>query len=350
MGGLQTYLNRLWYHPSCAQRLFSILLLPLAWLLQLFAQHQKNKHSARAEILSVSVIVVGNIAIGGTGKTPVIIALSKALLAAGFSPGVVSRGYGGVSDEYPLLLKNDTPVAESGDEPALIFQASGVPVCVAPLRTDAVKRLIEEGCDVILSDDGLQHYKMARDFELVVIDASRKLGNNRTLPAGPLREPRSRLQRVDCIVSNGENLESLHKKQFQMKLLPSQWVALSTNKSVALADFDCAAPAFAISGIGNPQRFFTTLGSLNIESENHSFPDHHDFCLDDLEPFSGKRLLMTAKDAVKCANFCSQLDCQQWYFLEVEAEFDSEFYEFISDAVTRIATEKSTLKNFVSTK
>lgn len=332
MSGLQAWFNRLWYSPSPAQRVFSALLLPLAVLLQLVARRRRFTLSAQAKSLPVPVVVIGNIAIGGTGKTPVIIGLAKALSARGYSPGVVSRGYGGRAtgsgSGLPLLLNSDTSVDDSGDEPALIYQALSMPVCICANRHAAAQRLVDEGCDVILSDDGLQHYRLDRALEVVVVDASRGFGNNRTLPAGPLREPRARLREVDCVVVNGCTSEIFHAQQFSMQLRPVRWFSLF-DKSVAPDDFQLAGDLFAISGIGNPQRFFDTLVELGIDAAAQAFSDHHHYQLEDLHQYSGKALLMTAKDAIKCRHYRDQLDCSRWYFLEVEARFDGGFYDYI---------------------
>lgn len=333
---VQAWFNRLWYAPSPFQSVLSVLLVPLAHLLQMLARQRREKQSAEAKKLSVPVVVIGNIAIGGTGKTPVIIGLAKALAARGYTPGVVSRGYGGraenCSDAAPLLLDNQTSVEDSGDEPALIYQALSMPVCVGADRCAAAERLVAQGCDVILSDDGLQHYRLDRSLEVVVVDADRRFGNNRTLPAGPLREPKTRLCEVDCVIVNGQSPDVFHPQQFNMALKPVQWVSIS-GATVKLVDFKLNSDVFAISGIGNPQRFFDTLEAQGINASVHAFADHHAYQLQDLGEYSGKMLLMTAKDAIKCRQYRHQLDSSQWYFLEVEACFDGEFYDYIDRQV-----------------
>tara|TARA_B100000809_G_scaffold156871_1_gene154167 strand:- start:1832 stop:2869 length:1038 start_codon:yes stop_codon:yes gene_type:complete len=332
---LQNSINRFWYSPNRLQNGFSLALQPLAWLLQFVARKLRKSHTAAAEKLSVPIIVIGNIAVGGTGKTPVIIALAKALAANGHSPGVVSRGYGGSAPNYPLLLTDTTPVADSGDEPALILQALSMPVCVAPERVAAAKLLISKGCDVILSDDGLQHYKLARDVEIVVVDSTRQFGNNRTLPAGPLREPRTRLIEADCVISNGELAATLHAQQYAMQLQPLHWVEVASGNTVALKDFHLSDDSYAISGIGNPQRFFNTLLELGVDASTVALADHHNFQDQDLAPYSGKLLLMTAKDAIKCHNLCDKFDSSRWYFLAVEAQIDTAFYTMVEQRMAR---------------
>lgn len=335
MSRTQAWFNRLWYAPTPAQRVLSVLLLPLAFLLQLLARRRRSRQSAQAKKLSVPVIVIGNIAIGGTGKTPVIIGLAKALSARGYTPGVVSRGYGGSAanaDNPPLLLDDQTSVVDSGDEPALIYRAISMPVCVSPDRCAAAERLIAQGCDVILSDDGLQHYRLERSLEVVVVDASRRFGNNLTLPAGPLREPKSRLDEVDCVIVNGQTQDIYHPQQFAMSLKPVQWQSINGNP-IPLPDFRSSDEVFAISGIGNPQRFFDTLLALGVTASTCAFADHHDYQLQDLSKYSGQMLLMTAKDAIKCRKYRDQLDCSQWYFLEVEACFDGGFYDYIDQQI-----------------
>lgn len=313
--------------------MLSCMLVPVAWLLQMYARRVRSKDSEQARPLECPVIVIGNISIGGTGKTPVIIALAQALSQCGFNPGIVSRGYGGSAEQYPLLLSDSTPVAESGDEPALIKQATGVPVCVAPDRPAAALLLQSQGCDVILSDDGLQHYRLSRQLEVVVVDAERKFGNGRTLPAGPLREPISRLDQVDCIISNGLMSEHYHKSQFAMTLSPQHWVGLSDGLQHKLDDLTLTSSISAISGIGNPNRFFNTLTDLSIEFERQAFADHYAYKIEDLRRYSGQTLLMTAKDAVKCRKIAAQLDSSQWFYLQVEAELPNEFY---SSVVSRL--------------
>lgn len=336
MSGVQAWFNRLWYNPGPIQRVVSILLLPLAALLQVFARRRRTKLLVRAEKLSVPVVVIGNIAVGGTGKTPVIIGLAKALSSRGYKPGIVSRGYGGKAatqaDAPPLLLDADTPVEDSGDEPALIYQALSMPVCISPDRRSAAKKLISKGCDVILSDDGLQHYRLDRALEVVVVDGSRRFGNNRTLPAGPLREPVERLKEVDCVIVNGPCNKAFHEQQFSMSLKPIRWVSM-VRGPIALSELVLNEEVYAVSGIGNPQRFFDTLSGLGIAATAQAFSDHHNYQLQDLRQYSGKTLLMTAKDAVKCRRYCEQLDCIHWYFLEVEASFDSGFYDYIDSQI-----------------
>lgn len=333
---VQAWFNRLWYAPSRAQWVLSTLFLPLAFLLQVFARYRRDKQTVHAKKLPVPVVVIGNIAVGGTGKTPLIIALAKALAARGYSPGVVSRGYRGRAanhaDALPLLLDDHTLVEHCGDEPALIYQALSMPVCVGANRCAAAEKLIAQGCDVILSDDGLQHYRLDRTLEVVVVDGSRRFGNNRTLPSGPLREPKARLGEVDCVVVNGKSLDVFHPQQYNMVLKPVQWVGLNET-TVALINFKPCTDVFAISGIGNPQRFFDTLVALGINASVHGFADHHDYQLQELGKYSGKMLLMTAKDAIKCRLYRDQLDCSQWYFLEVEACFGGEFYDYIDRQV-----------------
>ena len=315
--------------------MFSVALQPLAWLLQIVASKLRKKYTAAAEKLGVPIIVIGNIAVGGTGKTPVIIALAKALAAKGYTPGIVSRGYGGCAQSYPLLLTDATPVTDSGDEPALILQALSMPVCVAPERVAAAKLLISKGCDVILSDDGLQHYKLARDLEIVVVDSVRQFGNNRTLPAGPLREPRTRLIEADCVISNGELATTLHAQQYVMQLQPLRWVEVVSGKTVTLKDFHISGDSYAISGIGNPQRFFDTLLNLGVNASTVALADHHNFQAQDLAPYSGKVLLMTAKDAIKCQYLCDEFDSSRWYYLAVEAQLDAAFYNMVAQSVAR---------------
>ena len=385
MSNLHGFINRLWYNPSRLQRCLSILMQPFAWLLQQWARRVRARQLRQLQSLPLPVIVVGNISVGGTGKTPLIIALAQSLRARGYRPGVVSRGYGSHSNTYPLLLNPQTPIAESGDEPALIYQTLNtvkgqinvgekgkgshgsleILVCIDPNRRGAALHLYAQGCDIILSDDGLQHYRLARDIELVVVDAVRRFGNHRTLPAGPLREPVNRLQTVDAVITNGHCETVFHDRQYEMQLKPLHWVSLIKNDDTAaamddakdvdgnalrasaviipLAELSLPADVQAISGIGNPQRFFDTLAALNITAQTQAFADHYDFGIDDLRPFSGRVLIMTAKDAIKCRRYVQELDASRWYYLEVEAILSEDFFDQMAARINLLVAHSSDL-------
>lgn len=271
----------------------------------------------------IPVIVVGNITVGGTGKTPLVLWLVEFLQQQGWRPGIVSRGYGGKAAHYPSEVQSDSDATAVGDEPLLLKRTTGVPVVVDPVRLRAAKHLRELGCDIVISDDGLQHYALQRDVEIVVLDAVRQLGNGWLLPAGPLRELPARLLRVNFTVGNGAAIPGL--AQFAMQLQPQQcWpvnrrYAEQQNSARTLASFAGEA-VHAVAGIGNPERFFASLRAAGLQVIGHGFADHHRYQPADL-PWQDKPILMTEKDAVKCADFAGP-NC---WFLRVRAELDPEF-------------------------
>jgi tetraacyldisaccharide 4'-kinase len=267
--------------------------------------------------LPVPVIVIGNLSVGGTGKTPLTIAVVAALRARGYRPGVVSRGYGG-SQREPLLLGDTPDPAQVGDEPCLIH-ASGVPVAVGRDRPAAARLLFDAGCNVLVADDGLQHYRLARDVEICVIDGVRRFGNRRLLPAGPLREPPSRLQRVDLRVCNGGVAQD---GEYPMQLCGGDVVALDDGRTQPLASFG-GQRVHAVAAIGNPQRFFDSLRAAGIDTIEHAFADHHDFAATDLDFADDLPVLMTDKDAVKCRRFVQP----HWWRVPVQADLPQAFYE-----------------------
>jgi tetraacyldisaccharide 4'-kinase len=268
--------------------------------------------------LPVPVVIVGNITVGGTGKTPLVVYVVGLLKQAGFKPGVVSRGYGGKAAHWPqTVTANSTPI-EVGDEAILLAKHCACPITVGPKRVEAAQGLLARyGCDVIVSDDGLQHYKLARDVEIAVVDGARRFGNGFCLPGGPLREPLSRLQTVDMVVVNGDTAGT---DEFAMQLTAAHAINLKTNELRPLANF-ANQPCHAIAGIGNPGRFFAMLAKMGIPCTPHAFPDHHPYqaneiCFDDTKP-----VLMTEKDAVKCQSFA---DSRHW-FVPVKAELAASF-------------------------
>ncbi|HLF98627.1 MAG TPA: tetraacyldisaccharide 4'-kinase [Methylococcaceae bacterium] len=253
----------------------------------------------RIERLPVPVLVVGNISVGGTGKTPLVIALVEILRAAGFCPGVVSRGYGGRAKHWPQRVTALSEPLEVGDETVLIALRAGCPVMAGPDRVVAARALREGGCDAIVSDDGLQHYRLGRDVEIAVVDGARGLGNGLCLPAGPLREPPERLQAVDFVVRNGGDARP---GEFLMRLGGNAAVRLGDGQTRPLASF-AGRKVRALAGIGNPERFFDHLRAFGLDVEARAFPDHHVFRAEDLTWGEDVPLLMTEKDAVKCRAF-----------------------------------------------
>ena len=263
----------------------------------------------------VPVIVVGNISVGGNGKTPMVLALIKVLQRAGYKPGVISRGYGGKAPVYPFVVQSDSQAGESGDEPLLIKRRAQVPVVVGPDRVAAATQLLQQGVDIIISDDGMQHYKLGRDIEIAVVDGNRRQGNGWLMPVGPLREGAWRLDTVDFVVVNGGEAQGA---EIPMHLAPGDWIPLTGEPRPFPAQ---ASMAFA--GIGDPNRFFTTLTDLGIAPDACiGFSDHHHYQAQDFENWPKDKLwLMTEKDAVKCYPFAAD---NAWY-LPIDAELPDSF-------------------------
>lgn len=298
-----------------------LLLLPLSWLYGLVSGLIRLSYKLglkKAWHAPVPVVVVGNLTAGGNGKTPVVIWLVEKLQQQGIRVGVVSRGYGGKAETYPLLLDRDTTTAQAGDEPVLIFQRTGAPVAVSPIRTDAVKALLAaHPSQLIITDDGLQHYRLARDKEIVVIDGVRRFGNGWWLPAGPMRERASRLKSVDAIVTNGGKALA---GEIPMRLQPGLAVNLLTGERLALPELHNVV---AMAGIGHPPRFFATLENSGLQPiKTVALADHQALTLADVEALTapGQTLIMTEKDAVKCRAFAKS----NWWYLPVDAELSGE--------------------------
>ncbi|MFT6955080.1 MAG: tetraacyldisaccharide 4'-kinase [Halieaceae bacterium] len=271
------------------------------------------------------LIVVGNITVGGTGKTPVVIALVEYLQARGLRPGVVSRGYGATAEEFPHTLSANSKAGDCGDEALLIYQRTGCPVVVAPDRPAAVRQLESEfNVDILLSDDGLQHYSMERDMEIAVVDSRRGVGNGFCLPAGPLREPCSRLADMAFILYRG-SCDPINGVLYRCDSL----VNLKTGEVREFSTSEQLTVVHAVAGIGQPSQFFSTLRNAGFEPTEHCFADHHRYTADDFAPMSDKPVLMTEKDAVKCREFAGE-NC--WY-LKITAEIPS----VVTDAVSALA-------------
>ena len=301
-----------WYSNSKLAWLF----LPFSLLFWLISQIRRALFSLN--ILSSykspkPVIIVGNLSVGGNGKTPVVVWLVEELQKQGLHVGVISRGYGSQSKIYPLLVTPETDPVQGGDEPVLIAKRTGVPVVISPNRQQAIELLLKtQDCDLIISDDGLQHYKLQRDIEIVVMDAERALGNGFVLPAGPLRELPSRLKNVDFVITNGgKNAYS----DAIMTLVPHYAINLVTAEKRLLSEFTQGS---AIAGIGNPQRLVTMWENLNIRLANtKAFQDHQHFEPQLLEKLAENQpLFMTEKDAVKCQAFAKE----NWWYVPVDAE------------------------------
>lgn len=277
----------------------------LAWLFGRVASWRRRWQVPRAEATALPVIVVGNISVGGTGKSPVVSWLIGELQALGFQPGIVARGYGSRGPAHPRRLPDDATPEEYGDEPVMLARRTGVPVAVGADRSATVACLAETGgLDIAVSDDGLQHYRMARAFEIAVIDGIRGLGNGALLPAGPLREPPARLLDVDLVLVNGGNWQLAGVPAVRFHLLLGDAHRLDGSRQQALAEFR-GQPVHAVAGIGHPERFFSRLEAAGLELLRHPFPDHHAFAAADLAFDDDFPVLMTEKDAVKCRGFAS---------------------------------------------
>lgn len=301
---------------------FALALLPLSWLFCLLVWLRRLLYRLKifkTHRLSVPVVVVGNITVGGSGKTPLVIWLAEHFKELGLKPGIISRGYGGSAEYWPQQVLPGSDPAAVGDEPVLIAQRTRCPVSVGPDRVAAalaIQRYLD--CDVIISDDGLQHYALGRDIEIVVIDGERGFGNEYCLPAGPLRENASRLKSVDMVVSNG----TTGPGRFIMQLGNIKVVNLLDSKQTRkLADFKTEQTIYAVAGIGNSERFFKQLENAGIRIERLGFPDHHKYTEDDLQIAGDAPILMTEKDAVKCRRFAKP---NHWY-VQVDAQLHDTF-------------------------
>ena len=277
----------------------------------------------RSHRVPVPVMVVGNLLVGGTGKTPLTIALVQRLQQEGWTPGVASRGYGRRNEAVAAWVEAGTAPSEGGDEPVLIARRTGAKVRVDRDRVSAARALIAAGCDVIVCDDGLQHYRLHRDVEIEVIDGGRRYGNGRLLPAGPLREPAQRGADCDFRVVNGGDASF---GEWSMQLRADNAVPLQGGRSRSLASFG-GHRVHAVAGIGNPKRFFEMLRALGIGVVPHAFADHHRYVPGDFDFGSELPVLMTEKDAVKCAGFANE-----WYYsVPVSAELPEAFWVALLD-------------------
>ena len=322
--GLSRWLQQAWYegHP-----LLNVLT-PLEGLYRKVVARQRQQFLSGEKAVyraPVPVLVVGNITVGGTGKTPTILWLIERCRQLGLRVGVVSRGYGAKPPSYPWRVTADGNAAECGDEPLMLVQRSGVPLMIDPNRPRAAQALLaEEPLDILLSDDGLQHHALGRDLELVVIDHARGLGNGRCLPAGPLREPLERLHDVDACLLNGALQDDA--SGYAMQLRPTMLVNVRSGQRVALSHFASGQTLHAVAGIGNPERFFTTLEGLHWRPIRHAFADHAIYTAASL-PADELPLVMTEKDAVKCRAFARE----NWWYLAVDAELSAAFTAWLDE-------------------
>ncbi|HEY8570248.1 tetraacyldisaccharide 4'-kinase [Microbulbifer sp.] len=331
---LEDWLNKRWY-PATEGGANSGSHLPLLAPLEMAFRHGSRWRKQRNQPapLPVPVIVVGNITVGGVGKTPLVAELGRWLQERGRKPGIISRGYGGRAKHYPYNVTAQSHPLESGDEPLMLHLMTGLPVMVSPKRVEAAEALIaEHGCDVILSDDGLQHYGLWRSFEICVIDGQRGLGNEHLLPRGPLRESPARLKDVDMVVVNGEASELVLSQcgeqiDFAMELVPSRWhqFNLDQTSTLKLESGPEIGPCHGVAAIGNPKRFFDALRELGYTVMEMAFPDHHQYSQQELQLDGITPVIMTMKDAVKCRDFWQ---CH-WWAMEATAQLPDLLYQRI---------------------
>jgi len=348
---IQAFFEKLWY-SSGTENFFSALSLMVLSLFSkgyvfivLCRKKLYQKGLKRRIALPVPLVVVGNMTVGGTGKTPLVIALAQLLKEAGYRPGIVSRGYGGKAPVYPFRVTSQSNPLEAGDEAVIMALHAESPVAVDPDRPRAAACLLEQdNVDVLLSDDGLQHERIARDMEIVVIDGKRRFGNERCLPAGPLREPLTRLKEADFIVVNGDPASG----EIAMRLIPQYFEHVKTGIRQGLNFFE-GQTIWAVAGIGHPERFFKTLEDLHIQMNKVVFPDHHIYSEKDLQFFPNAPIVMTEKDAVKCKRLYSQFSAksripENLYYLSVDAELPSSFTELFFNKLNCILENKRRAK------
>ena len=319
-GAPYRWIHRVWYEGGR----FGWPLLPLSGLYWLVTACRRLLYRCgllKTHRVSVPVIVVGNITAGGTGKTPTVIWLAQALRARGFSPGIVSRGYGGRSSGSPIRVVADSSAEEVGDEPLVLFRRSDCPVAVHANRVRAAT-LLADDVDVIIADDGLQHYRLERDYEVCIIDGARGLGNRRLLPAGPLRELPARLEHVDQLLSNGpleiaEQRSVAEQNAIPFDLVASDACRLNGSLERPVERFS-GTIVHAVAGIGNPARFFELLRAFGIQVVEHPLADHAALAVEDLEFGDDFEVFMTEKDAVRLGR---NVNDRFWY-IPVELQMD----------------------------
>ena len=324
--------ERFWTNAWYQKSTWLLLLVPLSWLFRAISRLRRIVLQWRfqGQSYAMPVVVIGNISLGGSGKTPLIIALAKALSERGYSVGVVSRGYGGASAQYPLVVGPETLVSQSGDEPLLIAKKLGCPIVVDPNRARAVEKLVKSfSCDLILSDDGLQHYRLHRDVEIAVVDGRRRFGNGYTLPAGPLRESPRRLKEVDFIIQNGGIVEPDDPGTYIVQL---ETLGLRRFGSSELIGFDQwveSTNIHAVAAIGHPERFFESLRKMGFKVDSEPKNDHQTLTARDIGFDDDLPVVITAKDAVKYQDLVPD----NLWVLEVEMALDNEFVSSLIDCV-----------------
>jgi len=336
---LQQWLERVWYANGKGR----FLLLPLSALYCAANTYQRKTQlkalSQNPPNINVPIIVVGNITVGGTGKTPVTVHIVNLLKKSGYKPAIITRGYGGKSQTWPQHVTIDSDAEMMGDEAVLMATRTDVPVYAGANRLESIQQLLSKtDCDVIVSDDGMQHYKMPRDIQIAVIDGERGFGNGHCIPAGPLREKINRLDECDLLVLNGLSKSDDYrlKRAHAMSLSGDSIINLATAEERYLKDLSgetISEVVEAVTGIGNPKRFYSTLENAGLIINQHSFPDHHAFSKNDLlfdedgidKNSSNKTVIMTEKDAVKCKSIIGNQS--NFWYLPISAVLPKEFDE-----------------------
>ena len=353
---LQNWFETLWYSEN-KKSIFNVLLYPVSFLYQALAEKRRAKFlsgQSSGSAVACPVVVVGNITVGGTGKTPLVIWLAEQLQLQGYKPGIISRGYGGKAKDFPIQVSFDSDPGYVGDEPAMMARRlNNVPVVIDPNRVRGSVYLNENlGCNIVVSDDGLQHYNLKRDIEIAVIDGKRGLGNGKCLPAGPLRESASRLKSVDFVVINSDKglidldtdrisgvSSEILANSIQMKLLPEKINLLvgqpSEKPPIVFEVKDLNCPVHAVAGIGNPGRFFDTLESMGILFQMHPFPDHYSYQASDIIFTDRKDVVMTEKDAIKCCSIVAS-EKTRCFYLTISADLDNDFWPRLENKLINI--------------
>ena len=337
---LSHFIEKRWYsNPGLLYGL-----LPLEALFSVLSKKRRRKLEAKSQKLPVTTIVVGNVSVGGTGKTPVLIALVNWLKSEGYSPGVVSKGYGRQTSEN-LFVKHSSTPEQVGDEPLLIFKETECAVIVGENRVESGRLLVsKKHCDVILTDDGLQDYSITRDMEIIIVDGLRNFGNGHLLPVGPLREPPERVQEADFVLVNGGFESSKHivsqyideQKIFAASVIPIQLENIKTNEVVCIEKLSEFGECIAVAGIGNPEKFYNTLSLLDVKFAKKSFPDHYTFSESDFADIADKTIIMTSKDAVKCQGFARD----NWWHLKISIDIPP---KIIGEIKKRMKSQKKAL-------
>lgn len=320
-------LDHYWYDFN----IVAFLMLPLAvvfCLISLLRRLMYKIYIFRSYKLPVPVIIIGNITVGGTGKTPMLVEVCKQLKLAGLKPGIISRGYGGKSKQWPLDVKQDSDALETGDEPLMLARRTQCPVVVGPDRVADAKHLLEHyDCNVILSDDGMQHYRLRRDFEIAIVDAKRKSGNGFCLPAGPLREPKWRLNSADLVIENGGDMN-----EFAYRVIAEKVISITSSKQAELKEFKDHL-VHALAGIGNPDRFFNILETNQINYIPHIFPDHHVYRIKDLQFSDELAVIMTEKDAVKCKKY----SMNHYWYMPIDVDLSDKAQSKLDEIIQKVS-------------